>query len=63
MCPAPAKGIVISGQKADDVRGDNNLLIQSRLYHLDAFKILANAAIIFKAISPGVFKFRKVMGK
>lgn len=57
MCSA--KGIVISGQKADEMRGDDNLLVQPRLYGPKALKILAKAAIVLKAVSPGVFKFRK----
>jgi len=62
MCSASAKGVVISGQKAEEVRGNNNLLIQPRLYRSEALKILAQAAIVFKAISLGVFKFRKMVG-
>lgn len=61
MCSA--KGIVISGQKADEVRGDNNLVIQSTLYCPEGLKILAKAVVIFKAMSPEVFKCRKTVGK
>lgn len=63
MCSASAKGIVISGQKTDEVRGYNNLLLQPRLYRPEALKILATAAVIFKAISPGVFKLGKMVGE
>lgn len=55
--------IVISGQKADDVRGDNNLLTQFRMYWPETLKMLAKAAVIFKAVSPGAFKVGKIPGK
>lgn len=58
MCSASAKGIIISGQKADEMRMDDNLL-QPRLYGPKALKTLVKAAVALKAISPGVFKFRK----